>query len=47
MKPKAPKKQKPAINTAAVLAAWLAMVVASTAAGFEAATEPILFAYPE
>lgn len=45
MKPKAPKKQQPAVNTVAVLAAWLAMVVATTSAGFEA-TEPIPFAYP-
>ena len=42
MKPKAPKKV-PIVDTATVLAAWLAVVVA--AAGAQAPSAPIPFAY--
>jgi len=46
MKPKAPKKQPPPAETAAVLTAWLALVVAATTANYQAASEPIPFALP-
>jgi hypothetical protein len=44
MKPKAPKRDKK-LDTAAVLAAWLAVVIAATDAQYERAAEPIPFAY--
>ena len=45
MKPKAPKKV-PQLDSAAVLAAWLAVVTAAATGNQQtAATEPIPFAY--
>lgn len=44
MKPKAPKKA-PQLDTAAMLAAWLAVVTAAATANRATATEPIPFAY--
>jgi len=44
MKPKAPKRDRK-LDTAAVLAAWLAVIIAATDAHYERAAEPIPFAY--